>query len=213
MCYADKMIVIPEHATLAPPICRLAGEFLSIGRRVTQKDVVYPLPTLLLVEAHNLDGAWRRRLTLVTNLCQSAARWLVGWLGMTINNILLGTMPPGRSTAEGHSSNGRCMQYKQDICTSNGYIHLFPPNLGSSARILHGVQPILSVQHMAQLIETVHLIHHKSLFSSQCKIILRAFTTPACLHYGVPSLHTCTTPKMNTLCRLGCTVTNFVRCA
>ena len=40
MCYADKLIVMPEHATLAPPICRLAGEFLSIGRRVTQKGVV-----------------------------------------------------------------------------------------------------------------------------------------------------------------------------
>ena len=31
---------MPEHATLAPPICRLAGEVLSIGRRVTQKGVV-----------------------------------------------------------------------------------------------------------------------------------------------------------------------------
>ena len=40
MCYADKLIVMPEHATLAPPICRLAGEVLSIGRRVTQKGVV-----------------------------------------------------------------------------------------------------------------------------------------------------------------------------
>ena len=30
---------MPEHATLAPPICRLAGEVLSIGRRVTQKGV------------------------------------------------------------------------------------------------------------------------------------------------------------------------------
>ena len=39
MCYADKLIVMPEHATLAPPICRLAGEVLSIGRRVTQKGV------------------------------------------------------------------------------------------------------------------------------------------------------------------------------
>ena len=39
MCYADKLIVMPEHATLAPSICRLAGEVLSIGRRVTQKGV------------------------------------------------------------------------------------------------------------------------------------------------------------------------------
>ena len=31
---------MPEHATLAPPICRLAGEVLSIGRRVTQKGVL-----------------------------------------------------------------------------------------------------------------------------------------------------------------------------
>ena len=30
-------------------------------------------------------------------------------------------------------------------------IHLFPPNLGGSARILDGVQPISSVRHMAQL--------------------------------------------------------------
>ena len=43
MCNADKLIVMPEHATLAPPICRLAGEVLSIGRRVTQKGVVYAL--------------------------------------------------------------------------------------------------------------------------------------------------------------------------
>ena len=42
MCYADKLIVMPEHATLAPPICRLAGEVLSIGRRVTQKGVKEP---------------------------------------------------------------------------------------------------------------------------------------------------------------------------
>ena len=40
MCYADKLIVMPEHATLAPPICRLTGEVLSIGRRVTQKGVL-----------------------------------------------------------------------------------------------------------------------------------------------------------------------------
>ena len=40
MFYADKLIVMPEHATLAPPICRLAGEVLSIGRRVTQKGVL-----------------------------------------------------------------------------------------------------------------------------------------------------------------------------
>ena len=31
---------MPEHAALAPPICRLAGEVLSIGRRVTQKGVL-----------------------------------------------------------------------------------------------------------------------------------------------------------------------------
>ena len=43
MCNADKLIVMPEHATLAPPICRLAGEVLSIGRRVTQKGVVHGL--------------------------------------------------------------------------------------------------------------------------------------------------------------------------
>ena len=41
MCYADKLIVIPEHATIALPICRLAGEVLSIGRRVTQKGVLF----------------------------------------------------------------------------------------------------------------------------------------------------------------------------
>ena len=30
---------MPEHVTLAPFICRVAGEVLSIGRRVTQKGV------------------------------------------------------------------------------------------------------------------------------------------------------------------------------
>ena len=45
MCYVDKLIVMPEHATLAPPICRLAGEVLSIGRRVTQKGV-FPIDFL-----------------------------------------------------------------------------------------------------------------------------------------------------------------------
>ena len=49
MCYADKLIVMPEHATLAPPICRLAGEVLSIGRRVTQKGVVNE-HTILITE-------------------------------------------------------------------------------------------------------------------------------------------------------------------
>ena len=49
-------------------------------------------------------------------------------------------------------------------------------------------------------------MRHKNFVSSQCKRIRRAFTTPVCLHYGVPSLHKCTTPKMNALCRLGCTV-------
>ena len=47
MCYADKLIVMPEHATLAPPICRLAGEVLSIGRRITQKGVLFILIYLL----------------------------------------------------------------------------------------------------------------------------------------------------------------------
>ena len=40
MCYADKLMVMPEYATLAPPICRLAGEVLLIGRRITQKGVI-----------------------------------------------------------------------------------------------------------------------------------------------------------------------------
>ena len=44
MCNADKLIVMPEHATLAPPICRLAGEVLLIGRRVTQKGVLDSYP-------------------------------------------------------------------------------------------------------------------------------------------------------------------------
>ena len=34
----------------------------------------------------------------------------------------------------------------------------------------------------------MHLIRHKSLILSQCKIIQRAFIIPACLHYGVPSV-------------------------
>ena len=63
------------------------------------------------------------------------------------------------------------------------------------------------------LLEAVRLIRHKSLISSQCKIIRRAFTVPACLHYMTCLHYTkCTTPKMNALCRLRCTVTNFVRC-
>ena len=45
MCNADKLIVMPEHATLAPPICRLAGEVLLSGRRVTQKGVLTVWPT------------------------------------------------------------------------------------------------------------------------------------------------------------------------
>ena len=37
------------------------------------------------------------------------------------------------------------------LTTSRPEVHLFPPNLGGSARILHLVQPISSVRHMAQL--------------------------------------------------------------
>ena len=70
MCYADKLIVMPEHATLAPPICRLAGEVLSIGRRVTQKGVVgkktlLPSESPLLLSQDLNDFVWcSRYLTL-----------------------------------------------------------------------------------------------------------------------------------------------------
>ena len=40
MRYDDKLMIMPEQLTLAPSICRLAGEVLSIGRRVMQKGVV-----------------------------------------------------------------------------------------------------------------------------------------------------------------------------
>ena len=43
--------------------------------------------------------------------------------------------------------------------------------LGGSAHILDKVHPISAVRHISQLIEAVHLIRHKSLISSQCKII------------------------------------------
>ena len=33
-------MIMPEQLTLAPPICRFAGEVFSIGRRVMQKCVV-----------------------------------------------------------------------------------------------------------------------------------------------------------------------------
>ena len=38
-------MIMPEQLTLAPPICRLAEEVLSIGRRVMQKGVVFLLDT------------------------------------------------------------------------------------------------------------------------------------------------------------------------
>ena len=40
MCYADKLKVMPEQATLPPPIYRLAGEVLPIGRRIMQKGAI-----------------------------------------------------------------------------------------------------------------------------------------------------------------------------
>ena len=39
MRYDDKRMITPEQLTLAPPICRLAGDVLSIGRRVMQKGI------------------------------------------------------------------------------------------------------------------------------------------------------------------------------
>ena len=64
MCYTDKLIVMPEHATLAPPICRLAGEVLSIGRRVTQKGVL--LKCVLIVYIWPEKGVERQsRLNFV----------------------------------------------------------------------------------------------------------------------------------------------------
>ena len=41
--YDDKLMIMPEQLTLAPPICRLAEEVLSIGRRLRQKGVVFLL--------------------------------------------------------------------------------------------------------------------------------------------------------------------------
>ena len=46
MRYDDKLMIMPDQFTLAPPICRFAGEVLSIGRRVMQKGVV----TLFAIE-------------------------------------------------------------------------------------------------------------------------------------------------------------------
>ena len=54
MFYADKLIVLPEHATLAPSICRLAGEVLSIGRRVTQKGVLQDVLKVSAPARHHL---------------------------------------------------------------------------------------------------------------------------------------------------------------
>ena len=39
MCYADRTKLLPEWPQVAPPICRLVGEVLLIGRGITQKGV------------------------------------------------------------------------------------------------------------------------------------------------------------------------------
>ena len=48
MCYADKLMVMPEYAILAPPICRLAREVLPIGRQITQRYTYSTLPESLV---------------------------------------------------------------------------------------------------------------------------------------------------------------------
>ena len=74
------------------------------------------------------------------------------------------------------------------VCKYILHIHLFPPNLGGSARILDKVHPIRQYGISHSWIKAVRPIRHKSLISAQCKRIRRSslfrcvFTT-ACLHY------------------------------
>ena len=61
-------------------------------------------------------------------------------------------MPSYFSEVAGHQvSAWCCAELATTLSGTSSYVHLFPPNLGGSARILDGVQPISSVRHVAQL--------------------------------------------------------------
>ena len=58
--YEDKLITMNEQLTLAPPICRLAGEFLSIdGEYLMQKVALYKVGT-----AHDLSMYRKTNMTV-----------------------------------------------------------------------------------------------------------------------------------------------------